>query len=407
MLKIRTLTFVVMLAYLGLLALPGWGQTPASQAPGSKLPVSIFTSLPQESARVFQGFVSEFQETHPYLELTVTNFPQPEALYRELSTPGKAAPTMAIVETSWLPGLVQSQPDLYPVETWMPREQFGFSWAIKNNAYVQLWDASHVTGHLFALPMWFSTRALIYNSDAFEKAKIKQPPATWEQLGVVARQLTGPKSTLPCLSLGQPDDPANLARNFQMLVWQSGGEGLHASPAAEAAVECLKKLGPCLTPLDGEPSLAPLGMAIGTVEDYLKLRASGLPIKVAPIPGLDKNQRITETQCWALAVFRSVPERELYKVQELAFFLMDFQQQRRWAEQTPYLAAHLKVFDNPFYRQARMADHANLRVFLNSIGKSRIVDTSANAPQRYLAFGKMLGPLLRGEKTLTELSPTR
>jgi ABC-type glycerol-3-phosphate transport system substrate-binding protein len=172
-------------------------------------------------------------------------------------------------------------------------------------------------------------------------------------------------------------------------------------------VDYLKKVAPGLAPMEGTPSQPPAGMYIGSVEDYLQLRTSGLPVKTALIPGFDKAQRITETQGWALTLYKSVPEKELYKVQELAFYLLDFPQQRRWAEQTPYLAAHLKVFDNPFYRRERLADHSNLRVFLNSVGKSKIVDTSGRLPERYTSVGRMLGAVLRGEKTPQDLISPR
>jgi len=380
----------------------------ARQALSAKLPVSIYYSLPASSGKVIEGFVQEFQETHPYLDIQVKNFPRTEELYRQLNTPGGDHPTLAIVDNSWLNDLVKNQPDLYPVETWMPKEQFGFSWAIKNNAYVPLWDASHVGGTLYALPYFFTTKALIYNSDVLQQAGVKQVPVTWEQVLAAAKKI----STGLALSLGSPDHPDDIARNFQLLVWQSGGEGLGSStaaattPAVQTVVDYLKKVAPSLAPLEGSGS-PPAGMYIGNVDDYFKLKALGLPVKSALIPGFDKSQRITETQGWALAMFKSVPEREMYKVQELAFFLLDFPQQRRFAEQTPYLAAHLKVFDNPFYRRERLADHANLRVFLNSVGKSKIVDTSGQNPQRYNWVGRMLGAVLRGEKTPMDLLTTQ
>lgn len=419
MLRRNALKFLGASLIFGSLTGPALSQpTSAKDALHAKLPVTLYYSLPAASGQVLEGFVQEFQQTHTYLDLQVRNFPSSAALYKELSTPGNPLPTMAVVENSWLPGLVSAQPDLYPVETWMPKEQFGFSWAIKNNAYTPLWDASHVSGTLYALPMWFTTKALIYNTEVFDRAKIKQVPVTWEQVLAVAKKLSDPKATDKnlSLSLGQPDNPSAIARNLQMMVWQSGGEGLAASiagaeisaatsPAMQNVIDYLKKLNTGLGPVDGEAALIPVGMTIGNVEDYLKLRAAGLPVKTAVIPGFDKTQRITETQGWALVMFKNAPERELYKVQEFAFYLLDFQQQRRWAEATPFLAAHLKVFDNPFYRQARSVDHNNLRVFLNSVGKSKIVDTSGNRPERYVAIGKMLGPVLRGEKPLTDLLP--
>jgi ABC-type glycerol-3-phosphate transport system substrate-binding protein len=387
---------------------------PAVAQPSSKMPVSIFYSVPAPAAKALETFVAEYQQTHQYLDITTRNFPRPEDLYAHLSSPTQQVPTLAVVETSWLPGLVQNQPNLLPVETWMNKEQFGFSWAIKNNSYVPLWDASHVNGTLYGLPYFFSTKALIYNSDVLLKAGIKQVPVTWDQVLAAAKKISDPKAQQPsvALSLGSPDNPSAIARNFQLLVWQSGGESLTnlqpsaaTVPAVQTVVDYLKKVNPGLAPVEGAAPSLPVGMYIGNIEDYLNLRTLGFPVKTAVIPGFDKTQRITETQGWSLAMFKSVPDRELYKVQELAFFMLDFPQQRRFAELTPYLAAHQKVFDNPFYRRERLADHANLRVFLNSIGKSKIVDTSGAIPERYVGIGKMLGPVLRGEKTVSDLMP--
>lgn len=402
----------------GLLAAPLSAQPTtgtAREAVGAKLPVSIAYSLPPGPAQVLDGFIQEYAQTHTYLDIQVKNYPRPEDLYRDLCTEG-SCPTLAIVENSWLPGIAQKQTALYPVEAWMPKEQFGFSWAIKNNAYVPLWDASQVNGTLYALPYFFTTKALIYNTDVLLKAGVKQAPATWDQVLAAAKKISDPKSSTVGLglSLGAPDNPSAIARNFQLLVWQSGGEGLVGSngastaPAVQSVVEYLKKFAPGLAPLDGTAPTSPVGMYIGNVEDYLRLKSAGLPVKTAVIPGFTPAERTTETQSWALTMYRGgFPEKEIYKVQELAFFLLDFPQQRRWAEQTPYLAAHLKVFDNPFYRKERLPDHSNLRVFLNSVGKSRIVDTSGRLPEKYTAIGRALGGVLRGEKTTQELMPAQ
>lgn len=399
----RTLFFLLLLV-VGVQAQPK-----PREALNTKLPVQIYLSLPARSAQVLDSFIQEFAQTHAYLDIQVKNFATPQELYKSLSDPNRPAPTMALVENSWLPTLVQSQPALYPVETWMPKEQFGMSWAIKNNAQNALWEASQVNGNLYALPMFFTTKALIYNSDVLLKSGIKQVPTTWDQVLLAAKKISDPKASQQQVTLSLGDSPANIARNFQLLVWQNGGDGLNSTMSAsnpvavQTTVDYFKKLTPGLAPVDGQPAMLPVGMYIGNVEDYLNLRSTGLPVKTAVIPGFDKFSRITETQGWALALFKNVPERELYKVQELAFFITDFQQQLRFAEQTPYLAAHLKVFDNPFYRRERLADHSNLRVFLNSIGKSRIVDTSGSQPERYDSAGKSLGSVLRGEKTSQDL----
>ena len=148
-------------------------------------------------------------------------------------------------------------------------------------------------------------------------------------------------------------------------------------------------------------------MWIGNVEDYLTLRSQGIPVKAALLPGVDKKNRGSEVQAWAWGMFRTVPDNQLYKVQELAFFLLDFPQQLRWAEHTPYLAAHIKVFDNPFYRQERLADHSNLRVFLNSIGTGKLVPTGDRHLSGYRSIGKNLDSVVKGQKPVSELTSPR
>ncbi len=144
----------------------------------------------------------------------------------------------------------------------------------------------------------------------------------------------------------------------------------------------------------------------GTVADFLALHAQGLPVKAASLPGPDKSSRITEAQVWALGMF-DVPPTQLYKVQEFAFWLTDFPQQRRWAEETPYLAAHVKVFDNPFYRRKRAEVHSSLRVFLSVLNRSRPLNTTEKAISVLDNVGKQIPSVLKGEKTPAEILPPK
>ena len=377
--------------------------------PTTKLPVSIHYSIPPSSAHVLEGFIEEFRKEHPDLDITTKNFAQPEDLYVSL-TSGKEPPTIALMETSWLPSVSRAQPKLLSVESWMPREQFLFNWSVKCNTFIPLWDASHVDGKLMALPYFFTTRVLLFNADVMARSGAKAMPNTWDQFAAIALKMADPKNANRALALGlsasnSTDAPA---RNLQIFNWQFGGEGLTGASAASSdantkTVEFLTKLQPALAPLDGSPGTAPVATWLGDIEDYFALKAQGIPVKTHMIPGSTKENRLTEMQAWSLGIFQTFPENQLYKVQELGFFLLDFPQQLRWAQRTPYLAAHVKVFDNPFYRQERIADHANLRVFLNSVGKARLVDTTVVSRERFRQVSKDLVAVLRGEKNLMEL----
>jgi ABC-type glycerol-3-phosphate transport system substrate-binding protein len=416
----RPLVSVMMLAlcgYLSASAQPKAAPAKPSQQGGalvaeagsSRLNISLYFSLPEDQAQVLQGFVTEFQQDHPFVNVQTKNFPSSAQLYTQLAS-GQDLPSLAILESSWLPSLTQGN-HLLPVETWMPHETFLFNWSVKCNTYVPLWDAAHIGENLMALPYFFTTRALILNNELLAKAGVKYPPVTWDQVVADASAISKKEKGVTGFSLSTSNDPDQNARDFQLLAWQAGAPGLNAQPelsqdAYTQVVQTLQTMKNALLPLDGDANTkpGPVGLSIGTVADYLQARKEGLPVRSALIPGFDKTNRLTETQAWDVGMFDNVPKNELYKVQEFAFFMLDFAQQRRWAEQTPYLAAHVKVFENPFYRQARLADHNSLRVFLNSLGKSKVVDTTGAARSLYGVVGKNLGQVVRGDRPISNLT---
>lgn len=379
-----------------LMASTAWGQT------GDKFPISVWYHLGANEARVLESMLTEYQSTHPYVHVSWKNFTSDEALYRAL-TGGGPTPTLAIMETSWLPH-VSAKGQLMSVEDWMPRDKFLFSWSVKHDVYKPLFAASSVGDRLMARPMFFTTKALIYNTELFAEGKVTAPPATWDQLKVVAQKVAKPELGVFGFHLAPNSNPRQMARGLQILAWQAGSElvtsaGRSSSTAGlDQALALLAELNG-LTP-DPSSGINPRQVAMfpGTVADVLALRQAGIPVKAASLPGPTKSSRTTELQAWSLGMFR-VDEAQLYKVQEIAFFLLDFNQQRIWAEKTPYLAAHVKVFDNPFYRRERLADHSVLRVFVNILGRSKPVDTAGRANAALDALGKEIPGYLRGDKS--------
>lgn len=406
---------VVALSAAMTLAVPAWGDpagpgarlAQASKgAPSGALQVSIWYSLAPGEASVFQRLLSEYDQKNPYVEIEGKNFLSSATLYREL-TSGTAHPTMALMETSWLPA-VQARGQLMPLEQWMPKEQFLFNWSVKGNNYLPLWNAVQVGGVQMAMPFCYTTRALIYNPEVLQTAGVKFAPATWEQVAQAAQKISQSGAGIG-FTLAANANPEHLCRNLQVMCWQTGGDlatSHGVSPSLDGANKALAYLHD-LTVTKKAAMADPtspdgVGMTIGTVEDYLALRARGVNVRTAAIPGVDKSKRTTEAQAWALGMF-AVDPAQLYKVRDVAFYILDFQQQLKWAEETPYLAAHVKVFDNPFYRQARLADHNNLRVFVNVLGSARMVDTSGNARPTLERLGKLLPLVIKGEKSAQEV----
>lgn len=375
-------------------------------AAGGALNISIWYSFPPQEASVFARLLQEYDDKNPYIDIQGKNFPTSAALYSALlSTP--TPPTMAMMETSWLPS-VQAKGKLMPLEQWMPKEQFLFNWSVKGNNYLPLWNATQVGGVNMAMPYCYTTKALIYNPEVLQTAGVKFAPATWDQLAESAKKISDKGAGIG-FALTPNASPDQLSRNLQIMCWQCGGELATAtgvSPSLEGVSKAvaylndltIAKKAAVADPVGGDG----VGMMIGTQVDYLALRAKGVPVRTAAIPGIDKKTRTTEAQVWCLGMFSCDPA-QLYKIRDVAFYVLDFQQQLKWAEETPYLAAHLKVFDNPFYRQARLPDHNNLRVFVNVLGSARMIDTSGNATATLERLGKQLPSAIKGEKSVQEV----
>lgn len=375
-------------------------------APSGALNISIWYSFPPAEGALFSQILKEYDDKNPYVDIQAQNFPSSTALYRELMTTS-TPPTMAMMESSWLPS-VQARGRLMPVEQWMPKEQFLFNWSVKGNNYLPLWNNAQVSGVQMALPFCYTTRVLIYNPDVFQAAGVKFAPATWDQVAEAAKKITDKGAGIG-FALAPSSNPEQVTRNFQILCWQAGGDLCTAngvSPSLDAAKQALAYLADLtVTKKAGvTQTVTPdsVGMMIGTPADYLLLRSKGVNVRTAAVPGIDKKTRTTEGQEWTLGMFATDPA-QLYKVRDVAFYILDFQQQLRWAEETPYMAAHLKVFDNPFYRQARLPDHNNLRVFVNVLGSARMIETSGNAHAALERVGKQLPAAITGEKSPQEV----
>lgn len=369
----------------------GAAADPGSYSPSgsSGFPIPFWYSLDESSAQILEAMIGEFESTHPHLDIIPRNFSSPEEMYRQMEQGDK--PVFAIIEGNQLERLDEST-DLTMVEDWMPREQFLFSWSVKHDVYGPLFQGCSVNERLMARPFFYSTTALIYNPEILEKVGVKAAPQTWAQVDEIADKI---KEAEPAAwgygfrSVQELNDTLAL-----MLMQQEQVEPVE--PVLKL-VERGQKLAQSVGLPDEVRSPSQLAMRTGTVADYLEMKKDGVAVRVAGVPGPDAEHRRTDFKVWGLGMF-PVESSDMYKAQEFAFWLMDFNQQRYWAENTSYLSAHVKVFDNPFYRQARSEDHNNLRVFVNLLSRADMAPIPKDDKAEMMEKLATIFPLLlRGE----------
>lgn len=339
----------------------GAAAQPAGNTGSPGFPIPFWYSMDKASAHQLESMVKGFQAAHPYLDIQTRNFATPEEMYRTMEKGQE--PMFAIIEGNQLARLDEST-DLTTVEDWMPRDQFLFSWSVKHDVYGALFKGCSVNDRLMARPFYYSTEALIYNPEILEKVGVKAPPQTWEQVDEIADKVKAKEPAAWGFGFRTAQE-----LNDTLTLMLDQQEQVEPTDSLRKVVEFGQELAQTAGLPDEVRDSCQLAMRTGTVADYLEMRAEGLPVRVAGVPGPDAAHRRTEYKVWGLGMF-PVAHEDLYKAQEFAFWLMDFNQQREWAQNTPYLSAHVKVFDNPFYRQARSEDHNNLRVFVNLLGRA-------------------------------------
>lgn len=416
------------------------------QPKSDAFPIPLWYSLEAQPATQLETMIAEFESNHRHLDIQPRNFSSPQELYSALEAGGK--PVFVIAEGSQLKEL-DEKTDLTTVEEWMPRETFLFSWSVKHDVYKALFDGSSVDGRLMARPFFFETAALIYDPVLLQDKGVKAAPTTWTEFKKVAELLRDAESDTWGFAFERPE---NVAANLHLLLKQSQNsteaeraekvkkaekdatvgsvdeaesaqqtadadkvadvekaDGAEDAESAEKAdeIEVLTKIlefGQNLAQsvaLPGEVGQdTKIAMRIGTVEDFLRLKRQGLNVRVAGVPGPEVQHRRTNFKVWSLGMYPVEPQ-DLYKAQEFAFWLLDFNQQRTWAENTDTMSAHVKVFDNPFYRQARSEAHKDLRVFITLLNRADMVQANSHEEtSRLETLVKVFPKMLKGELDL-------
>lgn len=128
--------------------------------------------------------VEKFNETHPNIKVKTEEIPWGQ-VYQQLVTRIQAgdAPDIFTTGSRFVPTMVT----LDGVE---PLDQY-LSLARKDEYFDSIWDTTTYNGHIYAIPMAFSTKALYYNKALFKEAGVEElmPPENWEELKAAAKAI--------------------------------------------------------------------------------------------------------------------------------------------------------------------------------------------------------------------------
>jgi len=230
--KIRTTTgALAVMAVLGVLTGCGAEETAgASNEGGGTTEVTVWHYWDGTNADVFDAMAAEYNESHPDVKIATSMVPNPDFLTKlRASATSNTLPDIAIGDLVWVPQIEQigSLADLEPL---LPAETL-------SDINPALTSFGNIDGKQVSVPVSANNLAYMYNKTVFEEAGLdpEKPPTTWEELMEVGKTIleeTGKPGYDLFTEAG--DTGEGLTWNFQVNLWQAGGEFLTEDNSAAA-----------------------------------------------------------------------------------------------------------------------------------------------------------------------------
>ncbi|MDC4233266.1 extracellular solute-binding protein [Actinomyces sp. B33] len=208
------------------------GASPRSSSTGSQdrsSEVTIWHYWDGANADAFDAAVSAYQEQHPDVKISAVTVPNSELLTKiQTAAQTDTLPTMVIGDLVWAPRIVATgkTADLSHL---LPDQTVE---ALYDNLRTYGTDAN---GALRSVPVSANNLGFLYNKDLYAQAGVTSAPDTWEELISQGRTILEKTGKPPYeLYTRAGDTGEGLTWNFQVNLWQAGGEFLNTDNTSAA-----------------------------------------------------------------------------------------------------------------------------------------------------------------------------
>lgn len=177
---------------------------------------------PNSGETFWKGVTDEFTKANPNIkvEVQVINW---NDIDKQVATMVQNGQVPDILQTGDYSGFVADQL-LYKVDEVLSPN-------VSGDMLQKFAEFGKVDGTAYGIPFVSSARALFYNKDLFEQAKIAEPPKTWDELKAAAEKLKEAGVTQPFgLPLGQEEAQA------ESFLWMLGNGGGYKDAAGKWAI---------------------------------------------------------------------------------------------------------------------------------------------------------------------------
>lgn len=124
---------------------------------------------------------------------------------------------LAAVSAKTAPDVVNLNPDFAALlagrNAWLDLEA-KIPESVRSQYLPNIWQANTLNGKSFGIPWYLTAQVTIYNQDLFKKAGIAKPPATYQELAQVAKQVKEKTGKYAFFVTFVPEDSAEVLQSF-------------------------------------------------------------------------------------------------------------------------------------------------------------------------------------------------
>ncbi|GAA5047922.1 multiple sugar transport system substrate-binding protein [Thermocatellispora tengchongensis] len=374
---------------------------PSSESPTAAGELTVWHYWDGANAQTFQALAQRYEQQHPGVKLKLVNVPSAEMLTKlQTGAASRTLPDLAIGDLVWVPRLAATG-HLVDLKPLVPDR-------IWSDIFPEMLKFGASGDKRLSVPVSANTLAMLYNTDLFTQAGLdpKAPPATWEELRRAAKTILD-KTGKPGFELfTQPGDSGEgLTWNFQVSLWQAGGEFLtpdntRAAFNSEAGRKALRFWTDLVE--DGSSPLGPWGAfekgaaaaaqegswMVGIWKDQ-----PPFPFAAAAIPHPEGGRPATNMGGEQAVVFDTAKDAKA-----AAAFLAWFSDQNlEWSKTTGFLPTRRSVAESQDYLAS--IDPLS-KPFVAALPTARARPASPVYPKVSLAFAKQVEQALHGKKSV-------
>lgn len=374
---------------------------------GAAKQITVWHYWDGKNADTFATMVSQYEKTHAGTTVKVVTVPGADLQTKlQAALSSRTTPDIAIGDLVNVPKLAQTGRlvDLKPLVA-------DSTWA---DLYPAMLSFGAQDGKQVSIPVSANDLGLIYNKTLLAQAGITAPPKTWDEVrrdSAAIRAKTGKPGFELFTQAG--DNGEGLTWNFQVSLWQAGGEFLNAdntkaafnSPAGQRALQYWVDLVQAKDSPLGPWGAFEKGNAASAQEGswMVGIWSAEAPFKfgTAPIPAPADGKAATNLGGEQAVVFASDDSRQKAAADFLTWF-DDPAQSRSWSEETGFLPVRKSVATSAEYAAFVSDKSPQSKPFVDALPTAHARPNTPKYADASLAFAKQIEKALYGKASVSD-----